>query len=234
MSRPAGRFQRRSARLALALPLAACTGDLSTLDPAGPSAAAIATLWWTMLAGSVVIFVATALALAVAWLRPAALGARGPRTLVLWGGLVLPSLILSALVLAAFLLGERLIGRGFAAPLEIEAEGRQWSWEFRYPAAGGAATTDVLHIPAGRDVAFTVTSTDVIHSFWVPRLGGKIDAIPGHRNTIRLRADTPGQFGGVCAEFCGVGHGPMTFTVEVHPPEAYDGVLEAIAAGRQP
>ena len=58
---------------------------------------------------------------------------------------------------------------------------------------------------AGRDVAFTVTSTDVIHSFWVPRLGGKIDAIPGHRNTIRLRADTPGQFGGVCAERFGGG-----------------------------
>lgn len=217
---------------ASALVLPACAGELSTLDPAGPSAAAIALLWWTMFAGSAVIFLATAVALIVAWIRPSALGTQAPRTLVLWGGLVLPSVVLTALVLTAFVLGDRLVGRGPEPFLRIEAEGRQWSWEFRYPEAGSLATTDVVHIPAGRDVAFTVTSADVIHSFWAPRLGGKIDAIPGHRNVIRLRADVPGRYGGVCAEFCGIGHGPMTFTVEAHPPEDYDRVLADIAAGQ--
>ena len=215
--------------------LAGCSGDLSALDPAGPSARVIATLWWIMLAGSTLIFAATAAVLALAWVRPRLLGQRAPRHLVLWGGLVLPSIILAALVLSAFVLGERLIGSsGSATPLRIEAEGRQWQWEFRYPTAGGAVTLDTLHIPAGRQIEFSVTSIDVIHSFWVPRLGGKIDAIPGHRNTIRLSADRPGRYGGVCAEFCGEGHGPMTFTVEAHAAEDYDAILARIAAGGNP
>ncbi len=75
---------------------------------------------------------------------------------------------------------------------------------------------DVLEIPAGRNVEVFVTSADVIHSFWVPRLGGKIDAIPGSRNRILLRADAPGRYGGVCAEFCGTGHSAMAFSVLVH------------------
>ena len=212
--------------------LGACSGDLSTLDPAGPAAGAIAVLWSIMAAGSVLIFLATAAALALAWWRPRMVGgASAPRILVLWGGLVLPSAVLAALVVSAFALGERMMGaRGPSAPLRIEVEARQWLWEFRYPAAGGLTTTDVLHIPAGRDVEFVVTSADVIHSFWVPRLGGKIDAIPGHANSIRLRADRPGRYGGVCAEFCGTGHGPMRFTVEAHPPEEYDRILARLAA----
>ena len=126
----------------------------------------------------------------------------------------------------AFVLGERLVARpGSAEPLRLEAEGRQWQWTFRYPEAGGLVTVDTLHIPAGREIAFTVTSADVIHSFWVPRLGGKIDAVPGHRNTIRLRADRPGRYGGACAEFCGIGHTAMRFTVVAHPAADYDAAL---------
>jgi len=200
----------------------------SALDPAGPSAGAIGTLWWIMLAGSVAIFCATSLALALAWARPALLGARADRTLVLWGGLVLPAAVLAALVVAAFILGERLIGRqGAGEPLRIEAAARQWLWEFRYP--GGTSSTDILHIPVGREIEFSVTSVDVIHSFWVPRLGGKIDAVPGHTNRIRLRADVAGRYGGVCAEFCGIGHSSMRFVVEAHPAADYDRVLSSLS-----
>ena len=214
--------------------VAGCSGDLSALDPAGPSAQAIATLWWIMLAASALIFAATSVALAFAWARPQVFGSNAPKTLVLWGGLILPSVILATLVFSAFVLGERLIGQsGSLTPLRIEAEGRQWSWEFRYPVPG-LVTHDVLHIPAGREVEFVVTSTDVIHSFWVPRLGGKIDAVPGHQNTIRLSADRPGRYGGVCAEFCGEGHDVMSFEVEAHPADEYDAVLAHIAAGETP
>src|SRR5690606_37877344 len=140
-------------------------------------------------------------------------GSDAPRTLILWGGLILPSVILAVLVFCAFALGERLIGQsGSSAPLSIEAEGRRWSWEFRYPAAG-MATQDVLHIPAGRDAEFTVTSAEVFQRFSVPRLGGNIDAIHGIRNTHRLRSDRPGRYGGVCAEFCGEGDEIMRFEV---------------------
>jgi cytochrome c oxidase subunit II len=207
--------------------LSACSGDLSTLDPAGPAARAIATLWWIMLAGATVIFAAVSGVLVLAWRRPGALGDDPPRRLILWGGLVMPSAVLAALVAAAFVLGERLVARSDgAAPLVIEAEASRWAWTFTYPEAGGRATAGVLHLPAGRDVTFVVTSADVIHSFWIPRLGGKIDAIPGHPNRITLRADRPGTYGGVCAEYCGEGHAAMRFTVEAHDPADYAAVLD--------
>ncbi len=221
--------------VAATIALGACSGNHSALDPAGPAAAAIATLWWIMLWGSVVIFLATSAVLALALARPAALRRRPARLLMLWGGLILPSVILSALVFSAFALGERLIApSGSPPPLRIEAEGRQWVWEFRYPDAPGLTTVDTLHLPAGREIEFAVTSADVIHSFWIPRLGGKIDAIPGHENRIRLMADRPGIYGGVCAEFCGIGHGPMRFTVIAHPAEDYGAVLARLAGGEQP
>ena len=113
--------------------------------------------------------------------------------------------------------------------LVVEAVPRQWHWTFRYP--GGQQTVDLLHLPAGRPVDVRVTGTDVIHSFWVPRLGGKVDAIPGHVNVLRLQADRAGSFGGVCAEFCGVGHTDMRFTALAHEAPDFDAALAA-AAGR--
>ena len=74
-----------------------------------------------------------------------------------------------------------------------------------------------------------MTSEDVIHAFWIPRLGGKIDAVPGHVTHIRLRADAPGVYGGICAEFCGTDHAAMFFRVEAHPPERYAEVLARLA-----
>ena len=117
-------------------------------------------------------------------------------------------------------------------PLAVQANGRMWVWEFSYPSVEGPSlTTNVLHIPAGEIVDVRVTSSDVIHSFWSPRLAGKIDAVPGHENVVRLTAERPGTYRGVCAEFCGVGHTQMHFTVIAHPPEEYEQALaDAIAA----
>jgi len=217
----------RSLALLSAFALSGCAGNLSALSPAGPSASAIATLWWIMLFAGFAIFAATTMALAVAWWRPAWLGQRRSRTLILWGGLVLPSAILVALVGSAFALGERLLVRRDApARIQIEAVARQWQWEFRYP--GGSTSLDILHLPAGEDVDLVVTTEDVIHSLWVPRLGGKIDAIPGHRNRIRLHADVPGRFGGICAEFCGERHAEMHFSVEAHEEPAFMNQLQQL------
>lgn len=181
-----------------------------------------------MLAASAAIFLVVSALLALALLRPAPLRAFGAERTMLWGGLIVPLVILTALVAAAFALGERLLAiPREPAPLRIEVVARQWAWEFHYP--GGFSTADRLHMPAGRDVDFVVTSEDVIHSFWIPRLGGKIDAIPGHENVVRLRADRPGVYGGVCAEFCGDGHGVMSFTVEAHADEDFEALLAELA-----
>ena len=216
----------------ICLLLGGCNGGLSTLEPAGPAAARVALLWWIMLAGATLLFLASSAVLAGAFL-PSVRAALTPGRLILWGGLVVPAVVLTLLVVAAFLLGERLLaGPRADAPLRIEAIARQWVWEFRHP--DGRTTFDRLHMPAGQDVDFVVTSTDVIHSFWIPRLGGKIDAIPGHETIVRLRADRPGVYGGVCAEFCGDGHTVMRFVVEAHAGEDYAQAVGAAAAGTQP
>src|SRR5690606_6054197 len=109
---------------------------------------------------------------------------------------------------------------------------RQWQWDVAYPDAPGAAkaSVNVLHIPVGRPVDVHVTTADVIHSFWVPRLGGKIDAIPGRTNVVRLQADHAGVFHGVCAEFCGTAHAAMRMQVEAHEDGALADALAALPA----
>jgi len=137
--------------------------------------------------------------------------------------------VLMLLLVAALAQGETLLPRaGAANVMRIEVVARQWSWEFSYPEVAGASSTDVLHLPAGVPVDLAVTGADVIHSFWIPRLGGKIDAIPGHTNVIRLEADRPGTYHGVCAEFCGTGHTLMQFVAEAHEPDAFASALEAL------
>ncbi|MEO3997151.1 cytochrome c oxidase subunit II [Mesorhizobium sp. CAU 1732] len=219
------------AALGSALALSACAGPLSTLQPEGPSARGAAMLWWIMLAGSAVIFALVSAMLVLAYARPGPLRAAGPKTIMVWGGLVFPGIVLTALVVAAFALGERMLATPRdPAPMRIEAIAERWIWTFRYPGTDGSETRNRLHIPAGQDIDFVVTSGDVIHAFWIPRLGGKIDAIPGRENIVRLRADRPGVYGGVCAEYCGEGHAVMRFTVEAHEEADYEARLAAAIA----
>jgi cytochrome c oxidase subunit 2 len=206
--------------------LSACSGDLSAVDPAGPSAQSIATLWWVMLWGAIAIFVPVLALILLAVFRPGFASNIPAKNWIVWGGLVLPTVVLTALVTFALFQGERLLAKPLATmPLKVAVDARQWAWDFSYPDADIDGVTNVLHIPAGQPVDILVTSSDVIHSFWVPRLGGKIDAIPGHTNTIRLQADRPGTYHGVCAEFCGTGHSEMPFTVIAHALENYDAAL---------
>jgi cytochrome c oxidase subunit 2 len=116
------------------------------------------------------------------------------------------------------------IFRTQAAPpkdaLRVKVIGHQWWWEFQYPDLGVVTASD-LHLPAGRPVSLEIASTDVIHSFWVPQLGGKRDAIPGSVTRIVLTADAPGEYYGQCAEFCGASHANMRHRAIVLAPEAF-------------
>src|SRR5437773_244777 len=104
--------------------------------------------------------------------------------------------------------------RAPAGALRVEVIGHQWWWEFRYPELG-LVTANELHLPLGRSVQLSITSADVIHSFWAPTLGGKRDAIPGRINRIAFRADSMGDYSGQCAEFCGESHANMRLRVVV-------------------
>src|SRR5262245_28765274 len=110
-----------------------------------------------------------------------------------------------------------------AAPkdaLRVKVIGHQWWWEFQYPELGIVTASD-LHLPVGRPVSLEIGSVDVIHSFWVPGLGGKRDATPGSTTRIVLTADAPGEYYGQCAEFCGASHANMRHLAVVETPEDF-------------
>lgn len=210
-----------------------CTKDLSVVHPAGPAALAIATLWWVLAAGAVAIFVLVMgllLAFRASGSDDAAEEPEQERRWIIGLGLVFPGAVLAALLVYGLVIGERLIPRGGTDIVQVEAEARQWAWRFAYPGLAVRVTDGVLHIPAGRPVDVHITSVDVIHSFWVPRLAGKLDAIPGHVNTLRIEADVPGDYAGVSAEYSGVGYRGHTFVVTAHDADAW----EAMVSGLQP
>lgn len=211
--------------------LSGCAGPLSALDPAGPRAAALETLWWVMFWGAVGLFILVIGLLALSYLRPALLRTLSPMQWLVGGGLLLPLPVLILLTGTALVLGEQLLPhREDEAPMRIEVEAAQWAWRFSYPDIEGAEPSiNVVHMPAGEPVDFIIRSADVIHSFWIPRLGGKLDAIPGHTNILRLEADRPGTYWGICAEYCGTGHDVMTFRAEAHLPEA---LAQAVGGGQ--
>ena len=97
--------------------------------------------------------------------------------------------------------------------LTIRVVGHMWWWEVRYPDQG-IVTANEIHIPAGQPVRLELTSADVIHSFWVPRLNGKRDMIPGIENAFWIQADEPGVYRGQCGEYCGTQHANMAFEVD--------------------
>ncbi|MGZ8160860.1 MAG: c-type cytochrome [Methylobacter sp.] len=111
-----------------------------------------------------------------------------------------------------------------AGDLKIAVGGEQFWWRVRYLPAGGSPveTANEIRIPVGRTVAFALTSRDVIHSFWIPGLAGKVDMIPGRTNILVARAAQAGVFRGVCAEFCGLSHARMAFDVVAMEPTAFD------------
>lgn len=117
--------------------------------------------------------------------------------------------------------------------VNVHVVGHQWWWEFQYPDYG-IVTANELRIPTGKTINLTMESNDVIHSFWVPNLAGKLDTNPGKINTMWLQADIPGVYHGQCAEFCGIAHANMRFRVIAEEEEDFEAWLnrwdESVAA----
>lgn len=135
-------------------------------------------------------------------------------TLLEIGWTLAPAIILIVVAVPTIQTILRTDGPAPAGALEVSVIGHQWWWEYRYPEAG-VVTANELHVPVGRPVVLSMTSADVIHSFWAPRLGGKRDVINGRTNRLRFTADSIGEFLGQCAEFCGQSHANMGLKVVV-------------------
>jgi cytochrome c oxidase subunit 2 len=208
-----------------------CANAPSILDPQGPAAARIANLWWLLfwMAMAVLVFVFAFLALALFRRRPAEVDAqraqqRGIRVII-WAGVVMPAIVLAVVYVATLWTMRALATPVIPEGLTVHVIGQLWWWEVQYPEQQ-FVTANEIHIPVGQPVRIVLSSPNVIHSFWVPELHGKMDLMPGEINETWIQADRPGVYWGECAEFCGTQHAKMNFLVIAQPAEEYQAWLQ--------
>lgn len=207
------------------------------LDPAGPRAEVIAQLALIMSALGIAVFLAVMAALFLAVRRSDGgrplIAAPSAERLIVGGGILLPALVIPLL----WVITMRDIAATLEPPTEpeltVEVTAHQWWYEVSYP-DHGVTVTNEMRIPAGVPVRIEVTSADVIHSFWIPRLMGKIDMIPGRTNHYWFQADEPGRYPAICSEFCGLWHARMRMDVTAETAADFERWLASARAARAP
>jgi cytochrome c oxidase subunit II len=233
------RAAHRLAAVAACLPaLAGCAGVQSALAPGAEEARSISGLFWTVTGiGAGVLALVLALTGVALWAPERWRAPLARNRVVLGGGLVLPVVVLSGLLvygLSVLQAGETRHRAASGAPITVV--GKRWWWEVVYPGPAGAeiVSANELRLPVGEPVALRLESDNVIHSFWVPRLAGKLDMIPGRTNLLTLLVDEPGVSRGQCAEYCGGAHALMSFYVVALPPAEHAAWLAREAAPARP
>jgi cytochrome c oxidase subunit 2 len=233
---------------AAAVLVVGCTGTerQSAVDPAGVQADRIHGLWTLFLWTLAVVYALVMATLAYAAFRPRPKGTSDEpvtappvdqelrKGIIVSAAVVVVVLILFVFLFADFVTGRRIDALASADDPTIKVTAHQWWWEVQYddPTPSNIViTANELHVPVGRAVRIELESPDVIHSFWVPNLHGKTDAIPGQTTRLNLRADRPGVFWGQCAEFCGLQHANMRLVVVAEPEGDF---RKWLAARRQP
>ena len=227
----------RAARpLILFLSLGACEGAQSILDPAGRDAEVLANLFWIMLAGAVVLWVLlNGLIVFVTRIAPRPMSPRKAEALIIGGGIVLPTVLLAALL--AHALAEMPNQRAQGQGLTVRVTGHQFWWRVEYWPDGAEApvtSANEVRLPTGQRSEVVLNAERVIHSFWIPALGGKTDMIPGRETRMSLEPTAPGQYRGQCTEFCGESHAFMAFGAVVMAPDEFDDWLRAEAEPARP
>lgn len=239
-------LRRRLILVAATAVLSGCSGVQSVLAPAGAEADHLLGLFRLMLVicGGMYALVLGFLGLSL-WRRHRGLAEGATaieppdkgliRSLCLWAGLIVIGLTI--LVTGSFLTDRSLAQQQDDAALVIRVTGHQWWWRVEYPTASGPGTIETaneLRLPLGRTTRIELGSGDVIHSFWVPNLAGKTDAIPGRANALTLTPTKTGWFRGPCAEYCGTQHTHMALDVHVLAPAEFDAWLAAQASPAAP
>ena len=220
--------------VALIVPVAlgGCVGRQSVLDPAGRDAATLLTLFAVMLAGLVVLWIAVnGMMLYFSKISPREYDEGVARKLIVGGGIVFPTVVIAALLAwgLAIMPDQRAPGDG----LRVTVTGEQWWWRVAYWPEGAEIpiiSANEIRLPVGQRTEFTLNSAFVIHSFWIPALGGKMDMFPGRDTLISLEPTETGIFRGQCAEFCGASHAEMAFEVVTLAQADFDAWLTAEAA----
>jgi cytochrome c oxidase subunit 2 len=207
-----------------ALVLTGCAGQQSALDPAGRGAQQIAGVFWWMVVGAAVIWLAF-VALSVYSVHGARepIQLKGTRLLIIGGGVIFPTVVLAVLLTYGLATLPEHLAAAPPGTLRIRVVGEQWWWRVQYLPKGGAPVelANEIHLPVGEPVELELESADVIHSFWVPALAGKVDMIPGRKTRLRLDPTRVGTFRGTCAEYCGASHAFMSFYVVVEAKDDF-------------
>jgi cytochrome c oxidase subunit II len=214
--------------------LPGCRDAQSVLVPQGPQAMQIAQLAWLLFAVGAVVLLVVVIAVYLAMRGSAAVRSRmAGEGAVIVAGIAFPAAVLTGLLGY----GVWLTRASIPTPEEhhlarIEVTGEQWWWRIAYSDAAGKriASANEIRIPVGRAVELTLKSADVIHSFWIPALGGKVDMIPGRTTRLRLQADRAGIFRGQCAEYCGGAHALMAIEMLAMPQQEFEASLQSEAA----
>jgi len=228
-----GSSLKRCALGLAALPLAGCGETQNALAPESHQSRDIASLFWWMMGGAWLGLALVVALLAWSWKRRARRGfgddTSGPKPgervgwyVVVGAGIAMPIAVVAALFVISdvFVIQTTQAPAGTLKTLTVLVSGHQWWWEVRYPGTR-VVTANEIHIPVRTPVRVEVQSSDVIHSFWVPRLNRKIDMIPGRTNSIELYADAAGRYRGQCSEFCGLQHAHMALYVFADPPQVF-------------
>jgi cytochrome c oxidase subunit 2 len=216
---------RLLALLSFVLVLAGCSGNQSMFNPQGPAARSLATLGWTLLTISVVVYVLVIAAMFWALTRRRTDEDDSPATTRALTRTVTAATVVTAVILVVLTAASVIADRGLTTPsgpgaIEVDVIGHRFWWDFRYrhvTPSQWVNSPNELHVPIGVPVVLNVQSTDVIHSFWVPNLHGKRDLVPGQITHTWIQADAAGVYRGQCAEFCGYQHANMAFLVVAEP-----------------
>src|SRR5918999_782404 len=225
------RAHRWRTRMAAALPgaLAACSSRVpnTTLTPQSEFGRDIDELFDLLVIGGVVVFVLVAVALmfVVMKYRHRA-GAPEPKAIhghalleIVWT--LIPAVVLALIAVPTVRTIFRTQAAAGANALQIEVIGHQWWWEFRYPQYG-VVTANELYLPVGRTANFVLKTQDVLHSFWIPQLGGKRDLITNRTNYLWFTPESTYVWNGVCVEYCGTSHANMRFKTFVVAPDQFE------------
>ena len=236
---------RRPLSLRLLSPLVpilvlACDGPQSALDPAGRDAERIGHLFWWMVGGAAAIWSAMVV-LAIVCIRvdPERHRDRAARALIIGGGTVVPTVVLGVLLTYGLAAMPEVLALPPPGGLVVAVSGEQWWWRVRYHPPGSEAPAfelaNEIRLPVGERIELRLSSPDVIHSFWVPPLGGKMDMIPGRLTRIALEPTRTGRYRGACAEYCGASHAFMNFdVVVVERPELEEWMRQQAAPASPP
>lgn len=227
-------FRTITTVILISLIVSGCTGVPAMLKPAGVTASRISDLTVTIMIIAATVFVVVEALLIITAIRfrsrpsaaiPKQIAGNVPLEIA-WTSF--PAVVLA--VVFALTLGTLFSISNTPAQstnnsqptkvLNVVIIGHQWWWEFQYPGLG-ITTANEMHIPVDATVNMQLESADVIHSFWIPEMGNKVDAIPGLQNHLWYRATTPGRFEGQCSEFCGVEHALMRMTVVAETPDEF-------------